>query len=502
MTLGRDASMTPAHTIPQRCLLPALLLFLLVALGPPTVHAQYLTGVVSEQGTRQPAANAIVTLFRAEQDDAELHPAGTTITGEDGAFSFARVPPGSYRVSADYDGLSSPLSPLVRIAPGPGVEHVELTIPSRLLMMAATCDLDRQPGAVFAGNVRDETTGVLLPGTRVVVRWQDSGGAEERSAETDAAGRYVLCGVPPAVALSIRAESLGRAGEWENLEIDRPALVLHDMALALRSSGTAQTLITQTITEVATGAEGDLRGQLLDQNTDGPIRGAVVRIRDTRLQAVSDNDGNFAFQGIRPNQYVLEIHHLGYSVETGSVDVPRGQDVTVRFRLAPRAVELEAVEARARSADVEVVRTSPFRRAVVAGEALAREQERGAAFSDVLRRHLLGLRVREHSTEFGTRLCLETNRRIQRLEFDVSEELFSCAMVQVVIDGVRIPDDEYAPVMDLIQGMAISEIESLEYLAPVQAATYFGIGGNVSNGALVIYTRGKGPYRSGTRNPG
>jgi hypothetical protein len=68
-------------------------------------------------------------------------------------------------------------------------------------------------------------------------------------------------------------------------------------------------------------------------------------------------------------------------------------------------------------------------------------------------------------------------------------------MAQVVVDGVRIPDGA-----DFLRTTPASEIESIEFVSPIEAQGRYGLGSG--NGVVVVYTRGKGPYASPLRNRG
>ena len=70
-----------------------------------------------------------------------------------------------------------------------------------------------------------------------------------------------------------------------------------------------------------------------------------------------------------------------------------------------------------------------------------------------------------------------------------------CASAQVVVDGMRIPDGP-----EFLLRTPASEIESIEFVTPVQAQILYGIGGRTANGVVVVYTRGRGPYASPLRN--
>jgi hypothetical protein len=78
---------------------------------------------------------------------------------------------------------------------------------------------------------------------------------------------------------------------------------------------------------------------------------------------------------------------------------------------------------------------------------------------------------------------------------DILDEDAGCDNVQVVVDGVRIPDGPL-----YLQRTPATEIESIEFVSPVQAQILYGIGGDTSNGVVVIHSRGNGPYASPLRN--
>ncbi len=469
----------------------AILLFALIAV-PTALAGQQVAGLVAEQGTLAPAGDAVVTLFRVvEDEDSELEPTGTAVTDETGAFSFTVPMPGRYRAQADYDGLSSPLSPILEVGAGSGVDDLVLMVPSPLLMLAASCDLDAAPGAVVVGTVRDLSSEVPVPSAWVTARWTRPGVSDELRAQTDTRGRFLLCGVETDGFVQFRGESLGHSGEWEEVEIRRPAVVFHDIDLQLSALGAdgGQAISEFVIAEMA-GTMGDLRGQLLDMDSGTPIQQAVVRIRGTGFQAVSDAEGRFSFTDLQPGRYILEVQHLGYSVQTSEVDVPDGRDVMLRLRLSQRAVELEGIEVTVRAAVEEAIRTTAFRREVVSGEALAVEEVRGATTADVLRTRFTGVQVRELYTVNGTVWCIQSNRRVERLEGGGG-----CENVQVILDGARVADGA-----QILRSLSVSEIESIEFLPPSQATIQYGMGGDVANGVVIVYTRGKGPYRSPLRD--
>ncbi|MDH5759331.1 MAG: carboxypeptidase regulatory-like domain-containing protein [Gemmatimonadota bacterium] len=457
------------------------------------VSGQAVQGMVAEQISLAPVRGAVVVLFRVEGPE-RLEPVATTTTDIEGSF-YVRAPgPGSYRVQAEMDGLSTPMSPALELRSGDPAGEFALLMPSPLLHLALACQVEAEEGtAAVVGIVRDLDSGVPLPDAVITATWQEGPIVRHDEVATDAAGRYRFCGLPAqAGAVRFQGRLLGRSSPLGSVEIEGPSVVLHDMEISVASQAERprDVIRERILLEVAAKELGDLRGQILDQFSGNALFHAVVRIRDTPHQVLTDEEGRFLFQGLAPGTYTLEIRNLGYVVVSEAVEVPPGKDVFVGLRVAPRAVELEGLEVTTRSAAEEIARLTPFRRDIVYGEIMAQEEARGAQAYEVLRRASPGLRVTEVYRESGPPiLCIQTNRRVQSLSGN------ECGNVQVVVDGIRIHDGP-----EFLRRTPASEIESIEFLSPVHAQIAYGIGGDTSNGVVVVYTRGKGPYASSLRN--
>lgn len=489
--------MNPRRTLAGALVAPALLIAF-PFLAPPAAAGQTLAGMVAEQGSLRPAADAVVSLLRVSGSGGEVEPAGTAVTDGEGAFAFAVPGPGRYRVQAEYEGLSSPLSEEIALAAGERFDQVALLVPSRLLLMAYSCQQDQEvTGAAVVGIVRDPAGDIVLPGARVRVRWVVGSSFQEMVTEADGSGRFRLCNVPAGGFVQFRGEALGRLGGWTDVEVPRPSVILHDIDVSLGATlatGEAPNVIQERILlEAAARGLGDLRGEVLDQFTGTPVRQAVVRLQGTGFQGVTDDEGRFLFPDLPPDVYTLEIQHLGYSVRSDQVEVPPARDVFLRFRVAPQAIEVAGVEVTVRSAVEEITRLTPFRRDIVYGETMLQEELRGATAVDILRRSVPGLRVvEEYLPGGGRQVCISTNRRVGSLQTGTG-----CDQAQIVINGVRTPE-----VGESLSRLSAAEIESIEFLPPAQAQTMYGTSGNTANGVIVIWTRGRGPYVSPLRNPG
>lgn len=460
------------------------------ALSPATAAGQTVTGLVAEQLSLSPVEGAVVALYGEDGD--ELTEVALATTDSTGAFTLQAPGAGRYRVQAVLEGLYSPLSASRELRAGEAWSDVALLLPSVLLQMALQCPEESGTGsAAVVGVLHDAGSEVPIAGAAVLATWRSGGVTHRLESGTDAGGRYRLC--PPGDAGEVDLEALV-AGSWRelgSLEIPGTTVLVHDLAVELATGELSDDpLREQVLLEVASATLSDLRGEIVDRIGGRPVPFAVVGLQGTGLQTETDLQGRFAFRDVGAGRHVLEIRSLGYDPLTHPVDLADGRSTFVRLQVAPDAVEIEGLEVTARSEAERVTRATPFRRAIVYGEVMAREEARGALAYEVLRRSAPGLSVRERYIEGpGTILCIETNRRVSSLGAG------GCANAQVVVDGMRIPDGP-----EFLLRTPASMIESIEFVTPVQAQTLYGIGGDTANGVVVVYTRGMGPYASPLRN--
>jgi hypothetical protein len=87
--------------------------------------------------------------------------------------------------------------------------------------------------------------------------------------------------------------------------------------------------------------------------------------------------------------------------------------------------------------------------------------------------------------------CVELTRRLPSFREGSSGR--ECDMVALVLDGVTIPD-----ALRSYQDLHLREIESIEYVPAAEAGLLYGMEAS-ARGALVVWTRGRGPHRSEDR---
>ncbi len=110
-----------------------------------------------------------------------------------------------------------------------------------------------------------------------------------------------------------------------------PVSLLFTLALALLLAPAA---IAQTVAVV---------GRVLDAETAEPLPGASVVLEGTTVGATADLAGAYRLVGVEPGAYTVVASLLGYTSESQVVEVGTRGDVRASFRLAPVALDLDAV---------------------------------------------------------------------------------------------------------------------------------------------------------------
>lgn len=87
-------------------------------------------------------------------------------------------------------------------------------------------------------------------------------------------------------------------------------------------------------------AQGEICGTVRESLTSAPVPGAVIRIRNSFLFAVTGPDGIFRIHGLHNNSATLEISHIGFEEVELTISVP---DTTLNIRLTPRVYLSEEI---------------------------------------------------------------------------------------------------------------------------------------------------------------
>jgi hypothetical protein len=274
-----------------------------------------------------------------------------------------------------------------------------------------------------------------------------------------------------------------------------------------RSTMTALALLLGAAAALGSGTGAhaqQIRGRVVDEQS----RSALVEATVT-LQAVGDStvidragttaDGFFTVRAPGPGEYRIAVDRIGYAAVERTVRLGTQRELVVpAFVLRSEAIPLDPVTAEGRAGTQAAGVNVGFRRSshLVTGEQLAKLEQVGATMDAAVRGLGAGLRVRDLRLRNWTRdlTCVELTRRMP--SFRPHLEPAACNMVAIVLDGVTIPDP-----LNFYQHLSLREFESIEFVPAPEAGPLYGMEAS-AQGALVLWTRGRGPHRSPQRNGG
>jgi hypothetical protein len=244
----------------------------------------------------------------------------------------------------------------------------------------------------------------------------------------------------------------------------------------------------------APGSAQWLRGRVVSEESRSALENAVVSLLSSDSTALarasSGADGFFTLSIPGPGSYQLLVELMGYAPQTRSITIQATDTVTLpAIVLEPGPIPLDPIEARAARDPAELA--VGFARAshLVSGSRMALLERQGARIAAVLR-EVSAVRVRELIRP-RRQICVTTRRAISSMTTGAS----GCAVV--VIDGIPLGRD--GP--EFLYTLHVSDVESIQFLPPVEAGFRYGMEAS-ANGALEIWTRGRGPHKSDKRNGG
>ncbi|MGH7502039.1 MAG: carboxypeptidase-like regulatory domain-containing protein [Longimicrobiales bacterium] len=100
---------------------------------------------------------------------------------------------------------------------------------------------------------------------------------------------------------------------------------------------------------------GRLVGHVVDHENGRPLAGARVGLRDSELEAVSDNQGFFQINDIPPGLHGIDVELIGYETRSAPLRVLPAQTLEAEIRMSTRPIELPPLEVSIRSPRLEDV---------------------------------------------------------------------------------------------------------------------------------------------------
>ena len=344
----------------------------------PVGRPASVSGVIRDSISHGPLVGATVQIVSAD-DPTRI--AFIALSDSLGRYAVNDVPRGRYIVGFLHPLLDSlgldPVPRTFRVGGASGdALQVDLALPSPSGVHDALCANARD---TVGADVAADTTGVLIGfvfdaqtlGPRshatVIAEWMEMTiGASglrhrvpRRDTHADAAGWFVLCGIPAATDILVRAASAGDTSGAIELRVPATRLVRRNLyvgaTVAQPPSGIADS-VTSAIESGAVQAvstrptrrgEGTLTGWVRTE-TGQAIAGARVLVVGTALEVATNVDGEFAISGLPSGTQSVETRAIGFFPDTRAVDVTQ-RKIPVLIGLTTLKRVLDTMHVRASS---------------------------------------------------------------------------------------------------------------------------------------------------------
>jgi hypothetical protein len=245
------------------------------------------------------------------------------------------------------------------------------------------------------------------------------------------------------------------------------------------------------------GAAQGVTARVVDEQSRTAVVGATATLLTADSTAVAQNttgpDGFFQVSAPEPGTYLLRVEMLGYSSQTRSVVVRETQTSLPAFVLEVSAIAMDTLEVEASRSGIRPPGVVGFSRPshLISGERMATLEKSGASFLSAARSLGAGLRFRSVKVGERSYTCIESSRRASGR---------GCNMVAIIVDGVDTGLSGDAA-LRYVHYLNVYDLESMEYYTPVDAGFRYGMRAS-ARGALVLWTRGRGPHQSKARGGG
>ncbi len=118
-----------------------------------------------------------------------------------------------------------------------------------------------------------------------------------------------------------------------------------------RAATVVATLLVVTAPLAAQQKLAVLKGNVLADSSELPIRGAEISVPRLRLTTTSALDGTFRLSGIAPGREIVMVKRLGFQPLTTNLNFVAGDSVDTDFILVPSAQTLPGVKVKGKAFD-------------------------------------------------------------------------------------------------------------------------------------------------------
>ncbi len=226
-----------------------------------------------------------------------------------------------------------------------------------------------------------------------------------------------------------------------------------------------------------------MTGRVLEQGSDEPVRGALVRLEGTDLGSVSDPAGTFRLSGVPAGSYDLSVRHLTFGTRTDPVEIPRSsRQVELTVRLSATVVELQPVLVQVLSQAERERRAEGSPRRTIDRDLLEEYSLRGWSLADVLGARVPGITLDRGSRLSGIPTCVMFRRPPSLMRP-------GCRPPLVILDGIRLSESNL-----FFQNIPLQHIESVTVLPSALAGVRYGTGSGW--GVIRVESRRPGNVRT------
>ncbi len=284
----------------------------------------------------------------------------SAVTDRFGRYTLRDVPAGPqlltfYHPTLDSLEMSVPLRPVE--VPARGTATLALAIPSVRGLSRQLCDVPPPDAtAIVFGLARVAEDGRALPGATVSIRWYEveinAGVARQveryASAETAENGRYVLCGVPNDIDLTMRVAIGRQSTGMLHLGLDRDEIARRDARVSLTDSAAwaddapSDAVAGDSVATIRAPGSARLRVRVRDAN-GRPVAGAVVGVRGTAASATTGADGSGIIVGAPAGSQTVVARSIGRSPTVRVLALTPQGETSAEFRLSKLPTQLPTV---------------------------------------------------------------------------------------------------------------------------------------------------------------
>jgi Carboxypeptidase regulatory-like domain len=92
-----------------------------------------------------------------------------------------------------------------------------------------------------------------------------------------------------------------------------------------------------------TPLRGSISGQVIDQGSRTPVRGASVAFLGTKHESITDTSGRFSQTGLGSGTYLLQVRAIGYGAASWVLQLAEGEMLDYVLEIAPLAAQLDPI---------------------------------------------------------------------------------------------------------------------------------------------------------------